>query len=144
MTLTELFTNIATAIRNKTGGTDKLKPTEFATQINNIVTKKDLVVLTNQRRFYTTGSLSAGWSGSYDIAITASAKCNFEQGSTVSIWAKKSDGTTVTLASKWQKDGILTVNGTCTDCVEAGVNVTWPTSDGTYSNTSLCVTGTKN
>lgn len=144
MTLTELFTNIANAIREKTGGTAKLKPTNFATEISNIVTRKDVVVLTNQRRFNTTGSLSASWSDSYDIAVTASAKCNWEQGSTVSIWAKKSDGTTVTLASQWQKDGILGVNGTCTDCVAAGVNVSWPTPDGTYSNTSLCVTGTKN
>ncbi len=38
MTLAELFTNIANAIREKSGGTSKLKPTDFASEIENLST----------------------------------------------------------------------------------------------------------
>ncbi len=38
MTLNELFANIANAIREKSGGTSKLKPTDFASEIGNLST----------------------------------------------------------------------------------------------------------
>lgn len=38
MALTELFTNIANAIRAKSGGSAKIKPTDFASQISSLST----------------------------------------------------------------------------------------------------------
>ena len=143
MTLTELFTNIANAIRGKTGGTDKLKPTDFATQISSITTTKHTKsqVLTNQRRRDSTGGLSASWSASRDIFIAASGKCNNETKSTYRIWAKKSDGTSVTVVSGSQQSGAISLCGYCEDCISAGVDVSWGGSDGNYSDTALEIVG---
>lgn len=103
----------------------------------------EIVVLYNSRANGSTGGKSVEFDGNYDIAITASAQCNWDKGSTVTIFGKKSDGTWVTVNSAYQKADILCVNGTCEDCIGAKVTVSWPSSDGTTSNTSLCVTGIK-
>lgn len=42
MTLTELFTDIANAIRSKTGGASRITPSNFASEISNITTGYNL------------------------------------------------------------------------------------------------------
>lgn len=143
MTLTELFTNIANAIRSKTGETDKLKPTDFATQISSITTTKHTKSqqLYSYRRRSSTGGLSTSWSNSRDIFVAASGNCNNETKSTYTIWAKKSNGTQVTIASGSQQGNAISLCGYCEDCIAAGVDVSWGGSDGNYSDTALEIIG---
>lgn len=141
MTLTELFANIATAIRSKTGGTAKIKPTDFATEISNIKRHTKSVVLTNQRRRDTTGDLSCSWSGAKDVFVAASIKANNEASTYLGVWVQTADGKRITIASGSQQGGAFSRCGYYENCVAAGCEVSWPTADGNYSDTSLAVIG---